>query len=134
MNYNAVNALIGTPWVYRHNDCWAIVRKASKAVFGVEINEIKIPDISDPVKNTKLFSTHFSGHEWLKVDAPQPGNVALFKNRKGLPVHIGIYIENGNILHCHGSPKIPGATIYEHIDTLSKRYPVIEFYEYNGNK
>lgn len=133
MNYNAVNQFIGTPWVYAENDCWAVVRKASLAVFGVEIHEIEIPDKSDVKANTALFSAHSHRKEWAHIDNPCPGCVALFKNLRGNPVHIGIYIEDGNILHCPGSPKIPGATIYEHIDTLSARYPVIEFYEYNCN-
>lgn len=134
MNYSAINQLIGTAWVYRENDCWAVVRKASIAVFGVEIHEIEIPDISNPEENTKLFNSHSGQPEWSKIEKPEPGSVALFKNRRGNPVHIGIYIEGGNILHCNGSPKIPGATMYEHVDILSNRYPAIEFYEYNGNK
>jgi len=134
MNIEAVNQFIGTPWVYRENDCWAVFKKASKAVFDVDIYDIEIPEKSDMDKNASLFNSGSEDSRWQKVEKPSNGCAVLFKNRRGVPIHIGLHVINGDILHCPGTPKRPFSTMYEHIKTLRLQFPIIEFYEYNDNK
>ena len=133
MNINAVNQFIGKDWVYRDNDCWAVFRNASLAVFGVEIHELEIPNESDPAKNSVLFDDNSKQPEWVKIDNPEPGCAVLFKTRRGIPVHIGLHIINGDVLHCPGTIEKPGRTSYDHITALKKIYRVIEFYRYVPN-
>jgi cell wall-associated NlpC family hydrolase len=134
IDYNAVNALIGSDWVYAKNDCWAIVRRASNSIFGVDLPLITIPEFSDLKANEQLFSEEAGGSKWKKLNDPIAGCAALFYNRRGNPVHVGIYIDSGNVLHCDGNVKRPGKTSYERIsDIIGIKYKSVEFYEYNNH-
>lgn len=133
INFNLINSYIGEPWVYAVNDCWAVFRKASKEIFGVEITEIAIPKESDYKKNMNLFEMHSSGKDWRQIDEPEGGAAVMFYDKRGRPVHIGIYCEGGNVLHCHGSKRLKGATTYENLKDLKKRYKKIEFFKYANN-
>lgn len=131
MNVESVNQFIGMDWVYKTNDCWAVLCKASKAVFGVEIHEIKIPEQSCETENSMLFESNSEKAEWVRRDKPAPGFAALFRGRSGRAVHIGLCITKSDILHCHGSPKRAGKTALDEIKILNRLYAAIEFYEYN---
>ena len=48
IDYSIINDFVGTPWVYKENDCWVVVKKASAAIFGRSIvDQIKFPDRSE---------------------------------------------------------------------------------------
>lgn len=52
------------------------------------------------------------------------------------PVHVGIYIIDGNVLHCDGSVKKGGMTTYEQLKMLVgkyAKYESVEFYKYANN-
>ena len=133
MNIDAINSFIGSDWVYKENDCWSVFRDASNAVFGVEIHELEIPETSNPGANSHLFESNSHNPEWEFTESPKPGCAVLFKNIRGHPVHIGLYITDGNVLHCEGGPKRPGRTSYDSLNELKKVYQRIEFYEYLPN-
>lgn len=135
MNYDAINALIGSPWVYVENDCYAVVKKALKSVFGVSVPDIALPDVSNPRKNSALFEQQSNSRYWKKVDSPKPGCVVLFYNKHDTPFHCGLYIERGDVLHCWGSPKIQGSTVCENLSKMNKSvYKKYEFYKYAYNE
>lgn len=135
MNIEAVNDFIGADWVYKDNDCWTVVRKASYKVFGVNIHEIEIPEQSNPEINTELFERNTIKSEWIKREKPLPGMVAIFINRRNRPIHIGLCITKKDILHCFGTVKNPGKTVLDSLSMLNKVYPKIEYYEYDpGNR
>lgn len=133
MNYAAINSFIGKPWIYQKNDCWAVFRKASKAIFGISINEIEIPKHPDLEKNKDLFKREISRDYWRLTDTPKSGCAAFFYDKKGSAVHIGLYVENGDILHCNGQPEKGGSTTLDNIKTLRRLYGKIEYYEYVPN-
>lgn len=129
MNYDAINSLIGQEWKYIDNDCFAVFRKASKLVFGRNIEAIALPEISSTEKNLKIFRRSLSGEKWRKVDTPSAGDAVFFLNKNKRPHHIGIYIEYGHVLHCPGTVKNPMRTVYEKIKDMNPiLYPYHEFY------
>ena len=131
MNYDLVNSFIGEDWVYATNDCFEVVRKVSKAVFGVEIKKIPIPRKSNSRENKRLFLEHSKRREWVKVDKPSPGDIALFLLDE-VATHIGIFITPTDIMHCRGTPRNPGKTSLDRIADLKLAYD-IDFYEYSPN-
>jgi hypothetical protein len=130
MNIELVNDFIGKDWIYKENDCWAVVRKAALAVFEIHIHEIKIPDVSDLKKNETLFDQNSKKNEWSRVLSPAPSRVALFRDRRGRAVHIGLCISAKDILHCVGTPERPGTTKLDQVNVLKSIYGSIEYYEY----
>jgi hypothetical protein len=130
MNLDAVNQFIGSEWEYQTNDCLAVFRKASAAVFGVTIPEIRTPPVSDEAVNALLFDQHVQRREWQRVEAPTPGCAALFRDRNGRAVHIGLYVEGGNVLHCPGTPSRPGRTAYDPIRLLRRIFGAVEYYQH----
>jgi cell wall-associated NlpC family hydrolase len=134
MNYSAVNDIIGTPWVYKENDCYAVVKKGLKDVFGIEIYDVEIPKTSNRADNISLFSLHSKKSEWFEVDTPEPGDVVLFYDKNGHPFHIGLYIQKGSVLHCWGTEKIKGSTVIEKLSRMSKAfYTKSKFFRYADN-
>lgn len=130
MNLDAVNQFIGTEWAYQSNDCLAVFRRASLAVFGVDIPPVSLPDASDAEVNALLFDRHAGRREWHRVAEPVPGCAALFRDRSGRAAHIGLYVTEGNVLHCYGSPARPGRTSYDPLRMLRRVFGTVEFYTY----
>lgn len=134
INYDIVNSFIGKDWVYVKNDCWAVVRKASKDIFGLDLPLVDLPSVSDVGENITLFYEASKSDDWEIIKTPVSGCIVLFYGISGRPVHIGIYIDGGDVLHCDGGPKRPGKTSYEQLkDILGYKYRRAEFYAYNRN-
>ena len=131
MNEAAVNDFIGADWVYRTNDCWTVFRRASAAVFGHDIPEINgIPAQSSVAANRELFDAGANRPEWRQIDKPVDGCAVLFFTARGRPVHIGLYVTRGNVLHCPGSVRNPGRTSYDRLRELRQIFHELRFYEY----
>lgn len=135
IDYDIVNSFIGKEWIYKENDCWTTIKAASKAIFGIEINDIVIlPDVSSEEATTNIIKEHREYPCWQKVDDPRGGDMILMFDRSGEPVHVGLYIEKGNVLHCLGSQSMKnGRTRYDHITVLKSLYPKFEAYRYVDN-
>jgi hypothetical protein len=130
MNLTAVEAFIGTDWVYKTHDCYAVVCKASLAIFGRTLpGHYAIPALSNPAVNATLFSDASTSSDWRQIGIPADGCVVLFYSRAGRPVHVGLHVTGGNVLHCPGSVRRPGTTRYERLAELSKIYRDLRFYE-----
>lgn len=139
IDFNAVEKFIGSRWVYAKNDCWAVARKAAKEIFNHDLPLIDLPSASNLGENINLFSGQASSQKWDKIDSPQSGCMALFYAKINdilSPVHVGIYIIDGNVLHCDGSVRRGGSTTYEQLKQLVgkyKKYESVEFYNYVNN-
>ena len=134
MNLLAVEQFIGTEWVYLTHDCYAVVRKASLAVFGRALpHHYDIPAASDPGRNAALFAGAAVSSEWKPIGVPSDGCVVLFYDRAGRPVHVGLHVTCGNVLHCPGSVRRPGTTRYERLADMHRIYRDMRFYEHRSD-
>lgn len=105
---NFASSVIGVPFKPHGRDrdgldCWGLVCLAYRELKGVELD-----DYSSEYRTLKDFDrlrTIFQrecGTTWRKVDKPEPLDVAVIY-RRARPIHAGIYIGNGRILHVeHG--------------------------------
>ena len=130
MNIEAVNQFIGTDWEYGTNDCWSVFVAAQKAIFGVIVEAVKIPETSSEEDNAALFDWYSKSKKWERIEEPEPGCAALFRDEMNNAVHIGLYVEGGNVLHCYGTTQKPGRTVYTKINRLYGVYNRVEFYRY----
>lgn len=133
MNIEAVNQFIGTDWEYGTNDCWAVFVKASKAVFNIDLPAVAIPERSSEEANAVLFNLHANRRDWVRIEEPENGCAVLFRDDLGNAVHIGLHVENGNVLHCAGTIDKPGRTSYCKLRRLFGVYHRTEFYKYAPN-
>lgn len=105
-------------------DCYGLIRK----VLADEFN-IKLPsfDRYETVKDEAVSDLIAEGlKDWQKINTPQEGDVIIF-NVAGRPLHIGLVIEKGKMLHIekgknaviesytdpHWKPRIEGFYRYE---------------------
>lgn len=130
MNLNAVNDFIGSDWAYLTNDCWAVFRAASEAVFNTPIHDLEIPAVSDPSANIDLFNENLNRPEWVSIPEPEPGCAVICRDRKGNAVHIGLYVTDGDVLHCRGSVDQPGRTTYDNVRLLRRLFGQLEYVKY----
>lgn len=130
MNRSAIKELIGEPWSYPDNHCWAVFKKASRLIFGVEVSDVWTPESWDLESNREIFKGNAGAGCWPEIDKPVAGCAVLFNNRRGDPIHIGLYIEGGNVLHCPGTPQYAETTRYDNLKQLKAIYPSWKFYAY----
>lgn len=84
-------------------DCFGLVLMAYRQVLGRELPDYggDYPRFRDHARLNEVVDNACM-HDWRKVDTPQPMDAAVIY-RQGRPIHIGLYIGNGQILHVeHG--------------------------------
>ena len=135
IDYDLVNSFIGKKWIYLENDCWAVIKQASKQIFGVEIvDNISFSDKPAKGETALIVNEQTKLPCWMKTDNPKGGDVVVFNDRKNNPVHVGIFIEAKNVLHCMGGHSVKnGKTRYDSINTIKLIYPICETYTYVDN-
>ena len=132
INYDVVNRFIGKEWIYLKFDCYALVKQASKEIFGVEIkDQISFSEEPDLLFNANTFNEQKTKPCWSRVDEPSAGVVAMFYDVNKSPSHIGLMIDKSNVLHCLGGLSIRnGKCRYDEISLISRIYKSIEYYKY----
>lgn len=135
IDYDLVNSFVGKPWVYKEHDCWTVLKQASKELFDIEINDVvDLPDFEDNQATSELIKQHSEYPFWEQVENPKSGDMIVFYDRSDHPIHVGLYIEKWNILHCMGSQSMKnGRTRYDHITVLKLLYKKFETYRYVDN-
>ena len=130
IDYERVNEFIGQDWVYLENDCWAVFRKASLSIFGVAIHEVEIAGESSPEQTARLMNENKLNPEWVKTEKPLPGSLVFISDSRGNPVHVGLYISSGDVLHCPGTIKKPGKVALDSISILERLRSIYSQFEY----
>lgn len=94
---------LGIPW--RHgadgpdaHDCMSFVKRVQAEQFGIEMDRIAVPDYDDGLGILALINSCGEREQWVPVDAPAHGDVAIVRR----PIHIGVWldIDGGGVLHC----------------------------------
>jgi NlpC/P60 family putative phage cell wall peptidase len=113
-----VRSWIGTP--YRHQaslkgvgcDCLGLIRGVWRAVLGEEPEEPTpyTPDWAE-ASGAETFAAAARRHlREIDVDEAEPGDVLLFRWRRGLPAkHAGVLIEPHRFVHAHQGAAVAAA-------------------------
>ncbi len=135
IDYDVVNSFIGREWVYKEFDCWELLKQASRELFDIDIKDVvELPSFEDTQATSEVIKQHREYPCWEKVDDPRGGDMILLFDRSGEPVHVGLYIMQGNILHCMGSQTMKnGRTRYDHVSVIKLIYPKFEAFRYADN-
>lgn len=119
-----VNDMIGTP--YRDLDCYALVRKVSSDLFGAEL-----PAISDyAVDPAFAVRTALNGYGWVEVSEFMPGAVAVLGTTPFDARHVGICMDDGQVLH---TCRKYGAIIQSIGQLRMTGYVHLHYYIWRGN-
>lgn len=81
INFSIVERFIGSPWVYAKNDCWAVARKASKAIFNNDMPLVDLPQLSNLSENISIFEGEANSNKWDKIDSPESGCMPFFTQK-----------------------------------------------------
>jgi len=84
-------------------DCWGLVVLVYREL-GVEVEDVNGYEERWSVKGEERYFDEYKGR-WRKVgrDEAQFPDVVLFRNKKGIVYHAGVYLGGGKFLHC---PKV----------------------------
>lgn len=96
--------MLGRPWEADGLHCWALVRDAATALFGVVLPPVLDVAPAGRLTKAELFNTHPERANWVEVDRPGRWAVCLMHRRRAreeLLEHAGIYldVDGGGILH-----------------------------------
>lgn len=84
-------------------DCYGLVVHAYRQVLGIEVADYggDYPRFRDHAQLNAVVDNACL-HDWWRVDYPQPMDAVVIY-RDGLPIHIGLYVGGGQVLHIeHG--------------------------------
>ncbi len=131
MNLSVIDEIIRPPWSYPDNDCWSVFRRASLEVFNIRVPEITVPEQHNPGEAAILFDEHAASPCWVRLEELEPGCAVLFRSRgvAQVPVHIGLHVHIGNVVHC--AQRLNGR--YDHIGVLRRLFGSAEYYRYDAN-
>lgn len=94
--------LLGRPWVWGAADCWGLVRDWYAQHRGVTLPDYPRPPTPEEFQAAPLFDQlwpSFGFRQLLEHERPEVGDVALMSiGGPGLN-HVGVIVENGQILH-----------------------------------
>lgn len=84
-------------------DCYGLVVHAYRSVLGIDVPDYggDYPRFKDHARLSEVVHNACL-HDWQQVDDPQPMDAVVIY-RLGLPIHIGLYLGAGQVLHIeHG--------------------------------
>lgn len=96
----------------------------------MRVKSFDIPPAPNLSVTISAFESGAKSREWRRIFSPVPGCAVLFRNVRGHAVHIGLYVEDGNVLHCGGGPDRMGAAVYEQLSDIMRIFKTCEFYQY----
>ena len=133
MNYKKLQGLIGIPWVYKKSDCWSIFKRGSLELFGVEVHDLSLPDVSSAKANTQVFKSEINASGWVRSESCHAGCAVVFYDRSDDPIHIGLAIDDANVLHSMGASGMNSSSRPDKIKFLLKHrfFSKCEFYDYS---
>jgi len=106
-------------------DCWELVRKVSLDEFGTELPLLTYPSSDDCYTISSLVMD--TQPKFVRQCKPMPGDVMLIKF-KGLPIHVGIMIDEFRFMH---TLKSVGVSI-EYINSIKWKSRVEGFYRWQN--
>ena len=106
-------------------DCWGLVYMIFK-----ELRDIELPLYVEDYANTEDAKElgRLIGKEkmaWAEVDRPQPFDVVVAR-LKGQPMHVGLYIGNGKMIHCMAG----SGTSVEKLNSITWRDRIVGYYRH----
>lgn len=84
-------------------DCYGLVVEAYRQVLGIEVPDYggDYPCFRDHARLNAVVDNAIA-HDWQRVNDPQPMDAVVIY-RDGRPIHIGLYLGGGQVLHIeHG--------------------------------
>lgn len=102
---SATHRLIGVPFVDGGRDatgydCWGLAREAMRR-FGKDVPDFSV-SCFDTVQINGLYDGERVKWSWMKVDMPEPGDLAVMNLDPQSPTmiqHVGVYVGDGYVLH-----------------------------------
>ncbi len=132
INYNDY---VGIPWVCGKSDltgadCWGLVCIIYIDLFGIRLSHFDPTSINSSDKTTNMIEiVRDDCDDWELVVCPQEGDVVMMIGKVSLrPEHVGVYIQNGNVLH--SLTREIGQSEIHNMKFLKKIFKRLEFYRY----
>lgn len=117
---------VGVPWVrwrsdWAAMDCYGLIVLWHREVLGIELGRVPETDIE---------SGFAAARGWSQCD-PQDGATCFMSWRCGAPTHCGVLLAGAMVLHCEGSPDMPGSVRMTRMRALQRVYGEIRCYRYS---
>ena len=112
-------------------DCWGLVTMVSELVYGVRIGERLGCSESGSILNA-IITDEITSSRWIQQKLVSIGNVAvMFDKKTDRPLHVGIVVDEGHILHSPDDNNRSGSQIHK-IKLLNKIFSRLEYYKYDN--
>lgn len=104
---------------WQHMDCFGLVQ--------MYYRHVKDIDVSTDLKSLSLWKE--AG--WVEIEYPHEGACMFMSWNNAIPAHCGVYIGNGQLLHCDGDEYRPGGVRINSVKSITQIYGTVKFYAYN---
>lgn len=110
-------------WDGRAADCWGLVTLYFSRVRGVDLG---------PVPRTDIEAGYWAAHALWPEAAPEPGAAVFMAWAGGRPMHCGIVIHGGMLLHSQGDEERGGSARITRLSAMRRLFPDLRFHRYAG--
>lgn len=93
-------------------DCWGLIRMIFQDELGIDLMDIEdLGKVSYDLKWSRQGEDYFMENyakNWERVQDPEPFDVPLFKNGRGVANHVGVMVDLKSFLHCNRAGVVLG--------------------------
>lgn len=117
---------VGLPWVrwrsdWAAMDCFGCVVLYFREVLGIELGAVPQTDIA----------AGFAAAQGWSECGPEPGATAFMAWHDGAPMHCGVLLPGGQLLHSQGSVDRPGGSVrMTRLSVMARTFTDLRFYRY----
>ncbi|HRI16892.1 MAG TPA: NlpC/P60 family protein [Burkholderiaceae bacterium] len=110
-------------WERREADCWGLVTLYWRLVLGVDLG---------PVPRSNLEAGYWAALEHWPECEPEPGAAVFLAWQGGRPMHCGVLLPGGMLLHAEGDEKHGGSVRLTRLAAMRRVYSDLRFHRYAG--
>lgn len=130
-----INNVVGLPWKNRavsfeSVDCWGLVLLYYKHVLKIDLPSVEGYFENDNVDDCWVKETKNS--HWIESDVQQHGLVFTCYSSQGRPMHVGICIGGGLVLHADGHVNAGGTVRVNKIKSMQRLFGRVTYHKYVG--
>ena len=126
-----INKSLDVPWVNRGMsfdgmDCYGLVILYYRLVLGIELPMPSGYIEKEPIN--ECWDAETGSGRWAAESRPIKNGIVLTAYRGDTPIHVGVVVSGGRLLHCRGNENEPGKVEIHRISAIEKIYGRVTYH------
>jgi cell wall-associated NlpC family hydrolase len=128
-----IKKILGKPWVNRAHtfgavDCFGLVILYYQHVLRIDLPVV--PGFDEKVNFVDCFNE--GQKRWQEISLPNETGILFTCYHGDVPMHVGLCVGHGKVLHCRGSENQPGKVEIHSLRAIQRLYGKISYHKFIG--